>query len=145
MALNKSHLRSISRVCLALSYLDGDVDPAEVAAFELAIRDLGVSKSEVTEVIKAALREVQSHARNLDGLISAECRKIPKAQHASLFEAAAHMVLADGELTDAECQRLAALRAFLGLPEAAAYAIVASVAHAEPKLRCHVTKAVLAS
>lgn len=143
MALNKTSLKSVARICLALSFLDGDVDPAEVAAFELAIRDLGVSKSEVAGVIKSALRDVQSHARNLDGLISAECKKIPKAQHPSLFEAAAHMVLADGELTDAECQRLAALRAFLGLPEAAAYAVVASVAHAEPKLKCSVTKAVL--
>ena len=143
MALSKSSLKSIARVCLSLSFLDGDVDPAEVAAFELAIRDLGASKSEVSDVIRAALRDVQSHARNLDGLISAECKKISKAQHASLFEAAAHMVLADGELTDAECQRLAALRAFLGLPEAAAYAIVASVAHAEPRLHCQVTKAVL--
>lgn len=143
MALSKSHLNSTARVCLALSFLDGDVDPAEVAAFELAVRDLGVAKSDVAGLIKGALRDVQSHARNLDGLILAECKKIPKAQHASLFEAAAHMVLADGELTDAECQRLAALRAFLGLPEAAAYAIVASVAHAEPSLRCHVTKAVL--
>ena len=145
MALNKSSLRSVARICLALSFLDGDVDPAEVAAFELAIRDLGVPKSEVANVIKSALRDVQSHARNLDGLISAECRKVPKAQHASLFEAAAHMVLADGELTDAECQRLAALRAFLGLPEAAAYAIVASVAHSEPRLRCDITPALLSA
>lgn len=143
MALNKSSLKSISRICLALSFLDGDVDPAEVAAFELAIRDLGVSKSEVSELIKSALRDVQSHARNLDGLISSECKKISKSQHARLFEAAAHMVLADGELTDAECERLAALRAFLGLPEAAAYAIVASVAHAEPSLEVQITKAVL--
>lgn len=145
MALNKSSLKSVARICLSLSFLDGDVDPSEVAAFELAIRDLGVPKSEVAEVIKSALRDVQSHARNLDGLISTECKKVPKALHASLFEAAAHMVLADGELTDAECQRLAALRAFIGLPEAAALAIVASVAHAEPRLTCHVTQAVLSA
>lgn len=143
MAMNKTQLQSVARICLALSFLDGDVDAAEVAAFELAARDLGVSKADCSALIKGALRDVHAHARNLDGLIMAECRKVPKAQHAGLFEAAAHMVLADGELTDAECLRLAALRAFLGLSEAAAYAVIASVAHGEPRLTCKVTKAVL--
>ncbi len=143
MAMNKTQLHSVARICLALSFLDGDVDAAELAAFELAVRDLGFPKSEVASLIESALRDVQSHARNLDGLIAAECRKVPKAQHAGLFEAAAHMVLADGELTDAECLRLAALRSFLGLSEAAAIAVVASVAHAEPKLKVEVSRAVL--
>ena len=143
MSMNKSQHQSVARICLALSFLDGDVDPAELAAFELAIRDLGCSKSDVSDLIHRALRDVQSHARNLDGLIAAECKKIPRANHASLFEAAAHMVLADGELSDAECLRLAALRSFLGLSEAAAFAIVASVAHAEPKLTVAVSRAAM--
>jgi uncharacterized tellurite resistance protein B-like protein len=143
MAMNKTQLRSVARICLAFSFLDGDVDAAELAAFELAVRDLGFPKAEVADLVGSALRDVQSHARNLDGLIAAECRKIPKAQHAGLFEAVAHMVLADGELTDAECLRLAALRSFLGLSEAAAIAVVASVAHAEPRLKVEVSRAVL--
>ena len=51
------------------------------------------------------------------------------------------MVLADGEMTDAECLRLASLRGFLGLPEPVALAIVASVAHHESKLEVCVTSA----
>ena len=76
-----------------------------------------------------------------DAVIVAECGKLPKALHPSLFEAAAHMVLADGKLTDAECLRLAALRAFLGIPEAISLAVVAAVAHAEPTLKVQLTKA----
>lgn len=144
MALTNSQAKSFARVCLALSFLDGDVDPAELAAFELAIRDLGVPKSDVPGLIKSALRDIQAHARNLDGLLKAECARIPQGLHARLFEAAAHMVLADGELADAECQRLAALRAFLGLPEAAAIAAVASVAHSAPRLRCQISSSVSA-
>ena len=143
MSMNKAQHQSVARICLALSFLDGDVDPAELAAFELAIRDLGCSKSDVSDLINRALRDVQSHARNLDGLIASECKKIPKANHARLFEAAAHMVLADGQLSDAECLRLAALRSFLGLSEAAAFAIVASVAHAEPKLTVEISRAAM--
>lgn len=144
MALSKAQFASVARVCLALSFLDGDVDPAEVAAFELAVRDLGLPKSAVTATIRSALEDIHRHASNLDGLIMSECQRIPASQRIGLFEAAAHMVLADGELTDAECLRLAALRSFLGIPEAAAYAVVAAVAHREPKLEMHVTRGLLA-
>lgn len=143
MAMNNAQFQSVARVCLALSFLDGDVDPAEVAAFELAVRDLGLPRAAVTATIRAALEDIHRHSKNLDGLIMSECRRIPRSQHVGLFEAAAHMVLADGELTDAECLRLAALRSFLGIPEAAAYAVIASVAHREPKLDIQVTRGLL--
>jgi uncharacterized tellurite resistance protein B-like protein len=142
MSLTNKQFQSVARVCIALAFLDGDVDPRELAAFELAMRDFGVAKTEVSGLIDGALRDVQSHARNLDGFIADECKNLPRAQHAKLFEAAAHMVLADGEMTDAECLRLASLRGFLGLPEPVALAIVASVAHHEPKLEVSVTSAV---
>jgi uncharacterized tellurite resistance protein B-like protein len=141
MSLTNKQCQSVARVCIALAFLDGDVDPTELAAFELVMRDFGVAKTEVSGLIDRALRDVQSHARNLDGFIADECKNVPKAQHARLFEAAAHMVLADGEMTDSECLRLASLRGFLGLSEPIALAIVASVAHHEPKLEVCVTSA----
>ena len=139
MAINKKQFDSITKVCIALSYLDGDVDSAELAAFELVVRDLGMPKTDVAAAIQSALEFVHANGDGLDAIIAAECEKLPQSLHVGLFEAAAHMVLADGELTDAECLRLAALRSFLGIPEAAAYAVIASVAHAEPRLRCVVT------
>lgn len=141
--MDRKQLKSFARVCLALNFLDGDLDPAELASFELVLQDLGISENEAAAIVDEAVTVVNGRATKLDELIQEECTALPKSVHASLFEAAAHMVLADGELTDAECQRLAALRAFLGLSEAAAYAVVASVAHAEPELTCKVSKEVL--
>ena len=110
MAINKKQFDSITKVCIALSYLDGDVDSAELAAFELVVRDLGMPKTDVAAAIQSALEFVHTNGDGLDAIIAAECEKLPQSLHVGLFEAAAHMVLADGELTDAECLRLAALR-----------------------------------
>lgn len=143
MSLTKSQFHSFAVVCVGLSYADGDVDPSELGAFELAARDLGLAERDVDAVLDAAIGAVEAHSRDVDSLIAGECAKLPKATHAALFEAAAHTVFADGQLTDAECLRLAALRSFLGLSEAAAYAIVASVAHSEPELECRVSKSLM--
>ena len=141
MSISRKHVTAIARVCVALSYADGDIDSVELAAFELVGSDLGLSRTEVADEIAAAVKHVHSHRADVDAVIVAECGKLPKALHPSLFEAAAHMVLADGKLTDAECLRLAALRAFLGIPEAISLAVVAAVAHAEPTLKVQLTKA----
>jgi uncharacterized tellurite resistance protein B-like protein len=136
-------LESLAAICAAMSFADGDVDPAEIAAFHLVAQDLGATPSAAAKMIGSAVARVSAAGAVPEELIGEACRRLPKGNHPALFEAAVHVLVADGELANAECLRLAALAEFLDVPAAAVIASVASVVQGNPDLRISVTEAVL--
>ena len=142
MSIPQKQLLSFAEVCVALGHADGDVDPRELAALEMALRDLGMSRGAAQGAVADAVRALGVDPSTSERLLLAACRRVPAKLRATLFETAAHVVLADGKLGDAECLRLAALRGMLGVPEPLAIAVIASAANARPRLECVLTKAV---
>ncbi len=135
-------LDALATICAAMSYADGDVDPAEIAAFHLVARDLGAKPMAASTMIGDAIARVSAPGANPEDMIAAACRGLSRANRPALFEAATHVLVADGELTDAECLRLGALASFLQIPASAVIASVASVVHGNPELDIDVTDAV---
>jgi uncharacterized tellurite resistance protein B-like protein len=143
MGSDQRLLETLATVCAAMSFADGDVDPAEIAAFHLVARDLGATPSAAAKMIDSAVARVSAVGAVPEELIGEACRKLPKGNHPALFEAAVHVLVADGELANAECLRLAALAEFLDVPTAVVIASIASVVHGNPDLDISVTEAVL--
>lgn len=135
-------LDSLATICAAMSYADGDIDPAEIAAFHLVARDLGAKPLAASTMIADAVARVSAAGAVPEDLIADACRSLTAANRAALFEAAAHILVADGELTNAECQRLAALAAFLEIPTTVVIASVASVVHGNPEIDIQITEGV---
>lgn len=135
-------LDSLATVCAAMSFADGDVDPAEIAAFHLVARDLGAKPMAASTMIADAVARVGAAGAVPEDMIAEACRGLSRTNRAALFEAAAHVLVADGELTDAECQRLAALASFLEIPTSVVIASIASVVHDNPEIDITITEAV---
>jgi len=140
MSIPQKQLHAFAVICVALSHADGDVDPRELGALALALRDLGMSRSASEKAVERAVHAVSGEADRLDRMLAAACKRIPARLRPAVFETAAHVVLADGHLGDAECLRLAALRGMLALPEPVAFAVVASAASGHPRLSCALSR-----
>ena len=143
MGSDQRLLETLATVCAAMSFADGDVDPSEIAAFHLVARDLGASPDAAAKLIGSAVARVSAPGAVPEQLIGEACRRLPKGNHPALFEAAVHVLVADGELANAECLRLAALAEFLDVPTAAVIASVVSAVHGHPNLKISLTEAVL--
>lgn len=118
---------SIATIGVCLSYVDGDIDPGEIACLMLAMDDLGISESAAEAAIDAATAQVQS-AKNVDELLATTVATIPAKQRPALFELCAHVLMGDGQFSEAESQRLAAMRGLLGVDESVALRIVVAAA-----------------
>lgn len=119
----------IAEIGVALSYADGDVDSREIAMLLLALEDLCGSASEAERAVDAAVAKIEAGA-DVDELLAAASKRVSAGDRPSVFEACAHVLLGDGVLTEAEVQRLAAMKALLAVDDALAFRIVASVAAA---------------
>jgi uncharacterized tellurite resistance protein B-like protein len=117
----------LAEIGVALSHVDGDIDPREIAMTVLALEDLGVKPEAAEAAIDAAIAKIESGA-DVDLLLASACAAVPSKARPSVFEACAHILMGDGVLSDAEVLRLAAVKSLLGLDDALAFKIVASAA-----------------
>lgn len=115
----------LATIGMCLSYADGDVDPSEIAYLMLAMGDMGISEADAEAAIDAAGAKIESGAK-VDELLAVALKAVAAKQRPAIFELCAHVLMGDGRFTEAEAQRLAAVRMLLGLDEAVAYKIVAA-------------------
>lgn len=123
----KINARDLAEIGIALSFADGDIDPSEVAMLLLAMADLGIDEGSANAAVDAAVDRIEGGC-DVDEMLARACAAVPVKLRPAVFEACVHILMGDGQLAEAEVQRLVAVKSLLAVDDAVVIRVIASAA-----------------